>query len=66
MEITKRDLLNGLSSKSNPVTEAADNNLSKVGDIKLYKLDQKTIGILTDKFAIRSWGDNFLNNLLHG
>ena len=49
MEITKKDLLNGLTSKMNPVTEAADNNLSKVGDIKLYKLDQKTIGILTDR-----------------
>jgi ferritin len=49
MEITKKDLLNGLTSKINPVTEAADNNLSKVGDIKLYKLDQKTIGILTDR-----------------
>ena len=49
MEITKKDLLNGLTSKMSPVTEAADNNLSKVGDIKLYKLDQKTIGILTDR-----------------
>tara|TARA_Y100000385_G_scaffold272121_1_gene312670 strand:- start:1469 stop:1570 length:102 start_codon:yes stop_codon:yes gene_type:complete len=26
----------------------------------------KAIGILTDKFAIISGGDNFLNNLLHG
>jgi len=49
MEITKRDLLNGLTTKSNPVTEAADNNLSKVGDIKLYQLSSKTINLLTDR-----------------
>ena len=34
MEITKKDLLNGLTSKMSPVTEAADNNLSKEWDIK--------------------------------
>jgi len=49
MEITKRDLLNGLSPKSNTVTEVSDNNLSKVGDVNLYKLSPKTIKLLTER-----------------
>ena len=48
-EVKKRGLLESESVKKNIIVESGTNNLSKVGDTKLYKLSSKTIKLLTDR-----------------
>ena len=46
MEFTKKEILNG---GLRPTLLESENNVSKVGDVKLYKLSTKTIKILNDR-----------------
>ena len=45
-EVKKRGLM---SEQSEEIIMESDNNLSKGGEVKLYKLNSKTIKILTDR-----------------
>lgn len=45
-EVKKRGLI---SEQSKEIITESDNNLSKVSEVKLYKLNNKTIKILTDR-----------------
>lgn len=47
-EVKRRGLIEG-ENKKNIISESGSNNLSKVGDIKLYKLSSKTIKLLTER-----------------
>lgn len=71
MEITKRDLLNGLSSKSNPVTETADlvdmiaTLLHSQTQVHIFHLQTKSQSSYSEHNALQKYYEG-INGLVDG